>query len=157
MALPRPRGVAAGFQENVLASDFAAQYRPEKLPSLALKPSELNLLDRRKIDRACVRLNVRQQIGGPEVLQVRGLLHHVLTRQVIAALLVVSVSCTCALFTITPDFRGSKSRPLLVPATATLGAASLAANVAIVPIFQSTASRAAQSNHAATIGGIVLR
>jgi len=81
------RALAAGFQENGLASDFAAQCRPEQLPSFALKPSELHLFDRREIDRAGVDRDAGQQVGGPEILEVCGLFHHVLACEVVAALL----------------------------------------------------------------------
>ena len=69
------------------ASGLAAEYGAEVLPSVALEPSKLHLLDRREIKRAGVHRDTGQQIGGSEVFDVRGLLHDVLASQVVAALL----------------------------------------------------------------------
>ncbi len=66
--------------KNHLAPDFAAKHWPEQLPCRALESPQLYLLDRREIDRAGVNLDAGQQVRGSEVLQVCGLLHHVLAR-----------------------------------------------------------------------------
>jgi len=70
-----------------LASDLIAEYGAELLPSVAPEPSKLHLFDRREISRARVHRDTGQQIGGPEVFDVRSLLHDVLASQVVAALL----------------------------------------------------------------------
>src|SRR5262245_38855282 len=59
----------------------------EQHPALAVELGELFLLDRREVGRARVDLDARQQEWQLEVLDVRGLLHDVLARQVVAALL----------------------------------------------------------------------
>src|SRR6185312_15135010 len=63
------------------------QHVAEELPGLAVELGELLLLDRVVIGRAGVDLDTRQQHGGLEPLEVRRLLHHVLAREIVTALL----------------------------------------------------------------------
>ena len=59
----------------------------EQGPPLAVEPGELLLLDRGEVGRARVDLDAGQQQRQLEVLEVRRLLHDVLAREVVAALL----------------------------------------------------------------------
>src|SRR5205807_1706822 len=72
--------------DETLPSDFAADRRSEQFPFLALEASKPYLLDGREISRACVDRNARQQLLGPEAVQVCGQFHNVLAREVIPAL-----------------------------------------------------------------------
>ena len=64
----------------------AAEHRAERLPALAGKPHHLHLLDRREVARAGVDDDAREQHAEPQALEVRRLPHHVLARELVAAL-----------------------------------------------------------------------
>src|SRR4051794_6327126 len=65
----------------------AADHVAHQLPALAVELLELHLLDREEIGRAGIDLDARQQHRHFEVLEVGRLLHDVLARQIVAALL----------------------------------------------------------------------
>src|ERR671912_2283408 len=66
---------------------FGRQDLAEQLPGLALEALQLHSLDRVKVGRAGRDRDARQQARDPELLVAGGLLHQVLARQAIAALL----------------------------------------------------------------------
>src|SRR4051812_34000895 len=69
------------------ASDLAVQDRPERLERLALELTHLHLFDRVEVRRTGVDLDARQRHAGFEILQIGGLVHDILAREVVAALL----------------------------------------------------------------------
>src|ERR1700749_676640 len=82
LALCLPYGLATTTRLRAL---LARHQRAEPLPGLALETLHLQLLDRREIARAGLDLGAGQIDADLEV-QVRDLLHHVFTRQIVAAL-----------------------------------------------------------------------
>ena len=70
-----------------LVADLAGDHVAEQLPGLAVEPHQLHLLDREVVVGAGVDLDAGQHQVGVEVLQAGRLLHHVLTGEIVAALL----------------------------------------------------------------------
>src|ERR1700744_2656605 len=81
----RPRKPRRGIPK--LIAQIAGDDLAEQVPLLALEAHHLELADRREVGRRGVDLDARQQRVGLEILQARRLLHHVLAREIVAALL----------------------------------------------------------------------
>src|SRR5207245_5673248 len=69
------------------AADLAAHERAEQFPALAVEVLHLHLFDRRKVIRASVDLDARQQHSQLQILETGRLLHDVLAGEIIATLL----------------------------------------------------------------------
>src|SRR5262245_7471839 len=69
------------------SADVPAHDRAEPLPPLACEAMHLHLLDGIEVGGASIDLDAGQQHAEFETLQVRGLLHHVNAREIVAALL----------------------------------------------------------------------
>src|SRR6202158_546430 len=67
-------------------SHLAGDDIAEQLPAFAIELHQLHLLDRKEIVRAGVDLDPRQQHIDGKILQVCGLLHHILARKIVTAL-----------------------------------------------------------------------
>src|SRR3569833_895240 len=85
-----PRALPAGASRIVgrmSAGDVRGDHVAEQLPALTLEAHQLKLADRREIGRRGIDGDARQQHLGAEITQARRLLHVVLTREIVAALL----------------------------------------------------------------------
>src|SRR5215813_9419025 len=72
---------------SIASTDRAGQQVAEQIPACAVEFAHLDLFERRKIGRRCIELDAGQRQRHDKVLEVRGLLHDVLARQLVAALL----------------------------------------------------------------------
>ena len=68
-------------------SDLAGNDIAEQLPAFAVEFHQLHLLDRKEVVRAGADLDAGQQHFAGKILQARGLLHHILPREIVTALL----------------------------------------------------------------------
>src|SRR5215469_14535159 len=69
------------------AGECAIQDRAKQFPGLAIETLHLHLLDRREISRTGIDHDSRQEHSDLKIMKVRRLPHHVLSGEVIAALL----------------------------------------------------------------------
>src|SRR3984957_20140156 len=82
-----PPGACLMRALQALVAQIVGDDGAEQVPLLALEPHHLQLLDRGEVGRPGVDLDARQQRVGLEILQARRLLHDVLAREIVAALL----------------------------------------------------------------------
>src|SRR3954447_16281853 len=94
VAASRPDGSRGGgwrsaesAATSLLGPDLSADYGPEQFAVIAVESRHLHLLDREIVARAGVDLDARQQHPEFEILEVARLLHDVLAREFVAALL----------------------------------------------------------------------
>src|SRR5258707_1058194 len=73
--------------DSRLMPDLAVDDLAEQAPAFAIEFHQLHLFDREKIPGAGVDPDTGQQHFTGEVVQARGLLHHVLPREIVTALL----------------------------------------------------------------------